>query len=208
MSRRSARRLVATAMAFSLPLLNGTQARSDDTVETIVLVRHGEKPVTGLGQLDCHGLNRALALPQVVAKTFGRPSAVFAPDPSQQMQDHGVSYDYVRPLATVEPTAIFFGLPVNASFGFANTGGLQAAVEQPIYRNALVLIAWEHRLIETIAQKLLSAHGGDASVVPKWQGDDFDSIYVVTIAGAGNPAKASFAHQHEGLDGQPNTCPH
>ena len=46
MSRRSARRLVATAMASSLLLLNGPQARSDDTVETIVLVRHGEKPNT------------------------------------------------------------------------------------------------------------------------------------------------------------------
>ena len=207
MSRRSARRLVATAMAFSLLVLYGTQARSDDTVETIVLVRHGEKPDTGLGQLDCQGLNRALALPQVIAKTFGRPSAVFALDPSQQVQDHGVSYDYVRPLATVEPTAIFFGLPVNASFGVSNTDGLQTAVEQPIYRNSLVLIAWEHRLIETIAQKLLSAHGGDASVVPKWRGDDFDSIYLVTITGAGNATEAAFAHKHEGLDGQPNTCP-
>ena len=97
MSRRSARRLVATTIAFSLLLLNGTQARSDDTIETLVLVRHGEKPDTGLGQLDCQGLNRALALPHVIAKTFGRPSAVFAPDPSRQMQDHGVAYDYVRP---------------------------------------------------------------------------------------------------------------
>ena len=208
MSRRSARTLVAIAMAFSLLLLNGTQAWGDDTVETIVLVRHGEKPDTGLGQLDCQGLNRALALPQVIATTFGRPSAVFAPDPSQQVQDYGVSYDYVRPLATIEPTAVFFGLPVNASFGFSNTDGLQDAVEQPIYRNALVLIAWEHRLIETIARKLLTSHGGDASVVPKWSRDDFDSIYVVTITGAGNAAKASFAHKHEGLDGQPTACPH
>jgi hypothetical protein len=208
MSPRSARRLIATTIAFALLLLNGTQARSDDTIETIVLVRHGEKPDTGLGQLDCQGLNRALALPHVIAKTFGRPSAAFAPDPSQQMQDHGVLFDYVRPLATIEPTAIFFGLPVNASFGFSNIDGLQAAVEQPIYRNALVLIAWEHRLIETIAQKLLTAHRGNASVVPKWQGDDFDSIYVVTITAAGGAARASFAHEHEGLDGQPNTCPH
>ena len=31
--------------------------------ETIVFMRHGEKPPEGLGQLDCQGLNRALALP-------------------------------------------------------------------------------------------------------------------------------------------------
>ena len=34
--------------------------------ETIVLLRHGEKPPTGLGQLTCKGLNRALALPSLL----------------------------------------------------------------------------------------------------------------------------------------------
>jgi hypothetical protein len=33
---------------------------------TIVIVRHGEKPPAGLGQLSCQGLNRALALSQVL----------------------------------------------------------------------------------------------------------------------------------------------
>ena len=208
MTRQSAGTLAVAAMTLSLLLFNGTRAWSDDTVETIVLVRHGEKPDTGLGQLDCQGLNRALALPPVIAKTFGRPSAVFAPDPSQRVEDHGVSYDYIRPLATIEPTAIFFGLPINASFGVSNTDGLRAAVEEPLYRNAVVLVAWEHVLIETIAERLLTAHGGDAALVPKWHGDDFDSIYVVTIIRTGNNANAAFEHKREGLDGQPNTCPH
>jgi hypothetical protein len=61
--------------------------------ETIVLVRHGEKPAEGLGQLNCQGLNRALALPVVIGKLFARPDA-----------------NYVRPLATIEPTAIAFAL--------------------------------------------------------------------------------------------------
>ena len=52
--------------------------------ETIVLVRHGEKPAEGLGQLNCQGLNRALALPFVIERLFGRPDAVFAPDPAQR----------------------------------------------------------------------------------------------------------------------------
>ncbi len=33
--------------------------------ETLVFVRHGEKPAQGYGQLNCQGLNRALALPAV-----------------------------------------------------------------------------------------------------------------------------------------------
>jgi hypothetical protein len=207
MTRQSAGTLAVAAISLSLLLLDGTRAWSDDVVETIVLVRHGEKPDKGLGQLDCQGLNRALALPPVIAKTFGRPSAVFAPDPSQQREDYGVSYDYVRPLATIEPTAIFFGLPVNASFGVSNTDGLRAALEQPLYRNAIVIVAWEHRLIETIARALLAAHGGDPALVPKWDKDDFDSIYVVTIMGTGDAAKVTFSHEREGLDGQPDACP-
>jgi hypothetical protein len=173
-----------------------------------VLVRHGEKPANGLGQFDCQGLNRALALPSVIAKTFGRPSAVFAPDPSQQRKDDDVAYDYVRPLATIESTAIFFGLPINAQFGVSDSDGLRAALEQPAFSNALVVVAWEHTLIETIASGLLAAHGGDASRVPKWHGDDFDSIYVVTIATTGSATEAEFAIKHEGLDGQPASCPH
>ena len=32
---------------------------ADAKVETIVFIRHAEKPEAGLGQLDCRGLNRA-----------------------------------------------------------------------------------------------------------------------------------------------------
>ena len=197
-----------TAITVSLLLLFfSSQAWGADVVETVALLRHGEKPAQGLGQLDCQGLNRALALPAVIAKLFGEPSAIFAPNPSQQKIDNGVPYDYVRPLATIEPTAIFFELPVNAAFGVFNTSELTAAVEQPRYHNEVVLIAWEHKIIETIARALLAAHGADGAQVPEWDDRDFDSIYVVTITRTGDVAKVSFAHEHEGLNGQPNVCP-
>ena len=207
MVRQSKRARLALAMYLGLFLLAGNVARSDDGVETIVFVRHGEKPSKGLGQLNCKGLNRALALPSVIAQLFGPPAAVFAPDPSDQKVDDGESYDYVRPLATIEPTAISFGLPVHANIGVSKTEQLQATLEQPRYRDDFVLVAWEHKLIETVARALLAAHGGDATTVPKWTGDDFDSIYVVTINRIGETAKASFAHKQEGLDGQSDACP-
>ena len=78
---------------------------------------------------------------------------------------------------------------------------------QPRYRNAVVIVAWEHRLIETIARALLAAHGGDPALVPEWDKDDFDSIYVVTITGTGDATKVTFSHGREGLDGQPDACP-
>ena len=49
--------------------------QSASTVETIVCIRHGEKPPGGLGQLTCQGLNRALALPKVLLGKFGTPQS-------------------------------------------------------------------------------------------------------------------------------------
>jgi hypothetical protein len=188
-------------------LVTSTPAWAADEVETIVLLRHGEKPEGGLGQLNCQGLNRALALPQVIAKEFGKPDFIFAPDPSDQKKDSGEFYDYVRPLATIEPTAIKFGLPVDASIGVSHADRLEAALEKRRYYNAVVIVAWEHNDIVTIARDLLSANGGDATRVPEeWPGDDFDSLFIITIARIGTSTNASFARKHEGLDGQPIDC--
>ena len=61
--------------------------------ETIVMVRHGEKPPGGLGQLTCKGLNRALALPSVLIGRFGKPDYIYAPNPSVQVNDGNSSAD-------------------------------------------------------------------------------------------------------------------
>jgi len=207
MKRQSKEATAVIGMWLSMLLLTGTAARSDNAVETVIFVRHGEKPHNGLGQLNCQGLNRALALPSVIAKTFGRPDAIFAPDPDEQVKSAEERFDYVRALATIEPTAISFGLPVNARIGVSNRDALQDEIEQPAYRNARVLIAWEHKSIEATARALLAAHGADAAVVPKWDSHDFDSIYVVTITSVGVTRKAAFALMHQGLNGQKETCP-
>jgi hypothetical protein len=207
MKRRSKEARAVIGMSLSMLLLTYRAARSDNAVETVIFVRHGEKPHGGLGQLNCQGLNRALALPSVIAKTFGRPDAIFAPDPDEQVKDAEERFDYVRALATIEPTAISFGLPVNVSIGVSDADALRDALEQPAYRNARVLIAWEHNSIEATTRALLAAHGADAAVVPKWNSHDFDSIYVVTITSIGDTRKATFALMHQGLDGQKETCP-
>ncbi len=197
---------LAFAALAALPALTAGAARAADT-ETIVLVRHGEKPANGLGQLSCKGLNRALALPAVIAAKFGAPDAVFAPDPSEQKKDGGDDYDYVRPLATIEPAAIAFGLPINADFGLNHTKKLRMALDDPKYRRALVVVAWEHNLIPKIADKLIVHNGGEAGVAPKWNGDDYDGMYVVRVTRDGDKSAATFERVTEGLDGQPAACP-
>jgi hypothetical protein len=187
--------------------LSGAMARwayAEPAGERIVFVRHGEKPREGLGQLSCRGLNRALALPAFIAAHFGKPDAIFAPNPADQKKDDGKLYDYVRPLVTVEPTAITFGLPVHADIGFADVVGLRKALEAPEYRDALVVVAWEHRLIDVVVRDLLAAHGGDPKLPPTWAEDDYDSVDVVTIDADGH---AIFGHLREDLDGRPETCP-
>jgi hypothetical protein len=98
-------------------------------------------------------------------------------------------------------------MPVNAQIGYDDIEGLRKALENPAYRDALVLVGWEHKMIGAVARGLLSAHGGNASDVTDWNRDDFDSIYVVTIDWSGPNPKATFAQTSEGLNGQPETCP-
>ena len=91
-----------------------TPLSSTKSGETIVVLRHGEKAVGGLGQLNCMGLNRSLALPKLLIGRFGRADAIFAPNPASRVRENSFStrsYSYVRPLATIEPTAIQLGLP-------------------------------------------------------------------------------------------------
>lgn len=193
-----------SALAIAAPV---TRAADPVTMQTIVLLRHGEKPAAGLGQLDCQGLNRALALPAVLARLFGRPAAIFAPNPATKVRDEGGVFDYVRPLATIEPTAIALGLPVDASVGFTDVDGLQRRLGEPHLHNALVFVAWEHLRIVEIVRALMARHNGDAAAVPVWKDNDFDSVYVVRIARTGDRTSASFKHAHQGLNNQPRNCP-
>jgi hypothetical protein len=199
---------IGLSVVLSLGMVGTSASHAELPVtETIVLIRHGEKPAEGLGQLNCQGLNRALALPFVIERLFGRPDAIFAPDPAQSKEDHGRSYNYVRPLATIEPTAIFFGLPVDASVGFADIGTLGHKLESSDYRNAVVVVAWEHHEIEKLARQLVTARGGDPAKVPDWRDEDFDSIYVVKLTQTDAGTAVSFELRHEGLDGKPAACP-
>ncbi|MGC2635673.1 MAG: hypothetical protein WA294_00740 [Acidobacteriaceae bacterium] len=176
--------------------------------ETIVAVRHGEKPAAGLGQLNCKGLNRALALPKVLAR-YGKPDAIFAPDPAAEVNDWSrTDYSYVRPLVTIEPTAIALGMPVNAEIGFRNVAKLEAAVTAPDYANALIFIAWEHEKLNEFARAMLLRYRGDPLKVPDWRGDDYDRIYVFTITQTASGPALAFRIDHEGLDGTlSDACP-
>jgi hypothetical protein len=177
--------------------------------ETLVIFRHGEKPSAGLGQLNCRGLNRALALPDVLAVKFGHPDYLFAPDPAQKVDDFSLGgYSYVRPLATIEPTAIRLGMSVNAQIGYTHIDKLQRELLEPKYASATVFIAWEHVFEEHFARDMVKKFGGDPRAVPAWPNSDYDSIYVIRLIRSGGKTTVTFKVEHEGLnDKLGNQCP-
>ena len=139
--------------------------------------------------------------------------AIFAPNPSVQLRERSYpsqSYSYVRPLATIEPTAIQLGLPVNTQVGFDDIARLQSVVTAPEYANSTIFIAWEHKYAYDFAREMLQSYGLDKSQVPVWSSDDFETLYVFHIsraAGAGAPVM-TFSVQQEGLKGSlSHACP-
>lgn len=219
-SAKGRRLYVALAAASAWGLASSAAAAEQSASprqETLVFVRHGEKPAQGYGQLDCQGLNRALALPAVIAAKFGKPDAIYAPNPSRKKKDDGVLYDYIRPLMTIEPTAVQFGMPVDTTYGYSQIDALEHALVRPENAGRLIVTAWEHHEIEQLVRQVVGRYGDATQTVPRWESDDFDSIYVVKIewpsasASASAPddttPRATFTRDREGLNGRAKDCP-
>lgn len=182
-----------------------------DTTETIVIMRHAEKPSQGLGQLTCQGLNRALALPAVLNEKFGKPDHIFAPNPTEQVNEGAGkgTYYYVRPLATIEPTAISLGMPVNTKYGFSaidNKNGLASALLASSNHSARIFVAWEHKYAVKLAEAIATATGYKGQI-PSWGSNEYDTLYVFTIIWNGAQANTKFEVQSEKLDGSSAVCP-
>jgi hypothetical protein len=190
---------VAT-LGMLLVLLTSKPVFGDDT-ETIVLIRHGEKPAEEIGQLNTEGLNRALALPDVLQTKYHSIQYLFAPGTTDKMKskkNDGLEYSYLRPLTTIEPTAIRLGLPVNTDFGYLHIQDLEDELLKDKYKAATIVVAWEHHKLEDLVKKMIADLGGQATV-PDWPGPDFDSIFVVTIRSADGKKTVDFKVDHEGI---------
>lgn len=175
----------------------------DNLIEKIVFMRHAEKPLLGLGQINCRGFNRALALVNVLQKKYGIPNYIFAPNPSITLSEP-FTHNYIRPLATIAPTAIYFDIPINTTFGYHQTSKLINELLDPKYHSALIFVAWEHiKLVETVKQ-MMSIF--DTKVmIPAWPSHDYNSLYVMTIDWA--KREATFTHEQENITNLNNRCP-
>lgn len=179
----------------------------DKQLETIVFMRHAEKPFFRVGQLNCQGLNRALALPKVLKNKFGKPDYIFAPNPYAKTTGVGGLYYYVRGLATIEPSAIQLGMPVNTKYKYDESYTVAKNLIASQYHHSLIFVNWEHLNIVYIAKKLMKLVGRDPKVIPDWSRSDYDSLYIITLNWEADPVEVNFIHSYQGLNNQSTHCP-
>jgi hypothetical protein len=173
--------------------------------ETLVIIRHGEKPENGLGQLTCQGLNRSLKLANVLEGKFGVPDKIYAPNPSELKNDKGNLYNYIRPLATIEPTAIKFSMPVILKYNFKDIDVFSEELLNEENSNRTIFIAWEHHLGAKLVEKIMNKINKTEDEY-HWADDDFDSIYVVKINKENGELKSLFYKEQQNLNNLSKVC--
>jgi len=180
----------------------GLASQAASAQETLIFVRHGEKPASTSGQLTCKGLNRALALPNVLLTRYGTPDHIFAAGPKEEKLGNSL-----RPLSTIMPTAVRLNQPINIQYHADDVDGVTQELLSDKYQNARVFVAWEHKNLDKIVKKIVQENGGDPKIVPEWPGKDFDSIFVVTLDKSSAAPKVTFKIDTENLNGVSETCP-
>ena len=185
-------------------------ARPLDGVQTLVFMRHAEKPADGLGQLNCQGLNRAIDLATLLPQRYGKADYVFAADPSRQVEEGADDdgYSYVRPLMTINPSAIKLGLPINLEYSANDTRALANELTDDKYHSSTIYTAWSHgylpELINSVASKAL---GEKTTLTEDWSGSDFDSLYVLTLTWKDGKATLLSRIDKQGLNNGEKGCP-
>jgi len=202
--------LLIGSAVFWFSMGKGLQAQAADGTQTLVFLRHAEKPSMGLGQLNCQGLNRAIDLSTVLPREFGNANFIFAANPSRHVEegDNDQSYSYLRPLMTVGPSAIKLGLPININFAANDTSELADELLLDKYHDATIYTAWSHGYLPELINKVAGeASGQKQSITEDWGSSDFDSLYVLTLVWHNGKATLNYKNYKQGLDDGSSACP-
>jgi hypothetical protein len=163
----------------------------------IMLIRHAEKPGGAVQGVDINGSNgkefltvqgwqRAGALarffapasPQFQRPGIEQPQFLFASGPvSKKQKQAGEGSKSYRPEQTVTPLSQLLGSTVPLNLNFVEGEEEQVATAATACAG-VVLMAWQHEEIPTIADAIL----GKTGVVPSnWPGDRFDVVWVFDL---------------------------
>ena len=202
--------LLVVSAVFLLLESGLSRAQPMDGTQTLVFLRHGEKPDGGLGQLNCQGLNRAIDLSTLLPEKFGKADYVFAANPTRNVEEGEFdnSYSYIRPLMTISPSAIKLGLPVNINFSANDTSDLANELLHDKYHNSVIYTAWSHGYLPELINKVAGdATGKKTTITDDWESSDYDSLYVLTLTWHNGKAKLQSHVYKQGLDNGAETCP-
>jgi len=209
---------------FSITVTGGTGGAvipaGINTNETIYLIRHAEAHPQGIwddGNNVAAGQWRALALPNALRGKIS-PNLVYSIDPAQAGIIGTFIGSYVRPSLTVAPYAIANNLPYYLAANFEifsqNPPKLASYTSAFFFNggqlsNQKVLVAWEHEHIPTTINALLSSYfpNGGGPTAPDWPGDDYDTVWTVTIDASGNLTVDNAIYQGIQSSTLPATCP-
>jgi hypothetical protein len=166
-----------------MPEGGSMQAPEGAPPDKIFLIRHGEKPppvgppagIKEDGRTDDHSLivrgwQRAGALASYFC--YPRDAAIECPTKVYSPPKHGKAGDHGRPFETLIPVAAKLNAEVDTRFTLDEETELVADV---LSQTGVVLIAWEHKRLHTIANAIL----GDAVTAPQtWPDDRFDVTWI------------------------------
>ncbi|MHC8332224.1 histidine phosphatase family protein [Pseudomonas sp. LB3P25] len=186
------------------------RAQPANGTQTLVFLRHAEKPEGGLGQLNCQGLNRAIDLATLLPEKFGKANYVFAANPTRNVEEgeQDNSYSYIRPLMTISPSAIKLGLPVNINFSANDTSDLADELLQDKYHNSVIYTAWSHGYLPELINKVAGeAVGKKQTIADDWESSDYDSLIVLTLTWHNGKASVLSHSYKQGLNNGSQTCP-
>ncbi|AUG40347.1 MULTISPECIES: hypothetical protein [Pseudomonas] len=201
--------MLTSALLLSLES-SESRAQPVDGTQTLIFLRHAEKPAGGLGQLNCQGLNRAIDLASLLPEKFGKANYVFAANPTRNVEEGELdnSYSYIRPLMTISPSAIKLGLPVNIEFSANDTSALADELLHDRYHNSIIYTAWSHGYLPELINKVArEAVGEKRTITDDWASNDFDSLYVLTLTWQNGKATLDSRSYKQGLDNGEENCP-
>src|SRR5580698_89431 len=135
--------------------------------QTVVIIRHGEKPPKGKN-LNCQGLNRSLKLPAVLYSKFGIPGSIYVPS-----LDNNISTGHARMFQTVIPLAAKYNLKINSRYAEMDTDALAREIKS---KKGFVLVVWQHSIIPSIVRAL-----GVQGFSMRWGDNDYDSIWIINF---------------------------
>jgi hypothetical protein len=136
----------------------------------VLIIRHAEKPDDPNDpNLSPRGMERAAALATVIPRDFPKPDFLLATKRSAHSN---------RPFETLEPLGKRLHLPIDSSYLDKDFAGLAHQVlTDPKYAGKVVLIAWHHGKIASLAHAL-----GASSAPDKWNSQTFDRVWQLSYA--------------------------